>query len=642
MDAAPRNSVLWVLALVCAAAACEPSPRGRTSGPDQPGVITSGSTAPATPLDASAVPSSAPSAVSSARPQRPAIEGVAASPYPLPAPTPAGPVPEPPIELAPGGEQAVASRTGLVSSVEPHATRAGVAMLERGGNAIDAAVATAYALSVTHPQAGPLGGGGFMLIRLASGQTVAVDYREICPAAANQETNEKMLAKGAHGYGSAPVPGVVAGLNLALRRFGTRPLREVIAPAIELAEEGHPLGPRQSQVLAWYWKRLSEDPTFKAIFGRGDEPVTRGAKLRQRSLAKTLKAIAEHGDAGFYQGDVAERIDEAMRRRGGYVTKADLASYRAVLREPLRFAYRGFEIHTMPPPSMGGIALASMMLGLEQARIYEAQAGSADSLHGFAEAARRAYADRRSVAADPAFVDAQLVGPRLARLLDPRYYGSRKPPYDPKRATPSDALTPLAKAMPQRAESRETTHFAVVDSAGNAVACTTTLSAGFGAFVVPPTTGVILSNALGAFSPAGINAIAPGKRMASSMTPAIVLKQGQVVALLGSPGGDTIPNTVAQVLRNLVDHRMTVDAAVEAGRLHHQWKPDQLRVEKARPPEPAVLLELERRGHRIVKYIPQGDANAIVIDRATRTAYGFADTRQGGLALGAAPSKHAD
>jgi gamma-glutamyltranspeptidase/glutathione hydrolase len=327
-----------------------------------------------------------------------------------------------------------------------------------------------------------------------------------------------------------------------------------------------------------------------------------------------------------------------MRNHGGYVTKADLAGYRAVLRAPLRFAYRGFEIHTMPPPSMGGVALASMMLALEQAQAHSAPAGSAQSIHWFAEASRRAYADRRSVAADPAFVDPKLVGPRLAHLLDPRYHAERKPLIDPRQATPSASITPLAKAMPPPAESRETTHFAVVDAEGNAVSCTTTLSAGFGSFVVPPGTGVILSNALGAFSPSGINVIEPGKRMASSMTPAIVLQDGRPVALLGSPGGDTIPGTVAQVLRNLVDHGMTIDEAVDQGRVHHQWLPDQIRIEKARAPKPKVLLELEQRGHKVVKYILQGDANAILIDSQSGTAYGFADTRQGGLALGPATS----
>jgi len=552
----------------------------------------------------------------------------------LPQPVALRPPPDPPIRLVTGGKKAVQGRAGMVASVEPHATRIGVQVLERGGNAIDAAVAVGYALAVTHPQAGPLGGGGFMLVRLASGEVHAIDYREIAPAKANAQTNQRMLKKGGHGYGSAPVSGVVAGLNLARERFGTQPLAELVAPAIALARDGHPLGPRQALVLHWYWDRVSRDPTFKAIFGRGDKPVRRGQRLRQPALAKTLEAIAEQGNDGFYRGEVAAKIARAMKQRGGHVTEADLASYRARVREPLRFRYRGFEVCTMPPPSMGGIALAAIMLNLEQAEAHRAPPSSGLGIHLFAEAARRAYADRRSVGADPDFANRALMEARLSRLLDPRYYAERKPAVDPDRATPSADLTPLAKALPATAESPETTHFSVVDAMGNAVSCTTTLSAGFGAFVVPPATGVILSNALGAFTPTGPNAIEPGKRMASSMTPAIVLQDGKPVALLGSPGGDTIPNTVAQVLRNLVDHGMSIDQAVEHGRVHHQLRPDRLRLEKLRPPPPAAIRALERRGHELLRSVPQGDANCILLDPKSGTAWGVADSRQGGLAAG--------
>ena len=548
--------------------------------------------------------------------------------------TPPPPPLEPATRLVPGGARAVRGEHGMVSSIEAHATRVGVDILARGGNAIDAAVAVGYALAVTNPQAGPLGGGGFMLIRLATGEAYAIDYREVAPKAAGPDALAKLERKGWHGYLSAPVPGVVAGLDLARERFGTLPLAELVAPAIKLAKEGHELGPRQAQVLAWHWDAVKKDPTMRAIFGKGDKPVAAGARLVQKSLAKTLERIARDGDAGFYGGEVAEQIDKAMKARGGFLSRDDLAAYRAVVREPLRFVYRGFEVLTMPPPSMGGIALLSIMRGLESLHAWEAPAGSARSLHLFAEAARRAYADRRAIAADPDFVDHAVVDRLRDKLLAPAYFGARTPAVDPEKATPSKEVVPIQKVAEPEPESPDTTHFSVVDALGNAVSCTTTLSAAFGAGVAIPGTGVIPSNAMGAFTRTGVNTVAPGKRMASSMTPLILVAAGKTVALLGSPGGDTIPNTVAQVLRNLVDYGMTIDEAIEAPRVHHQWLPDELRVEKARPPPIGVLAELEKMGHKVVRYILQGAADDILVDPDTGVAWGHADERQGGLALG--------
>lgn len=544
----------------------------------------------------------------------------------------------PEVELTPGGKAAVRGPRGMVSSEDPHATRIGVEVLERGGNAIDAAVAVGYALSVTHHAAGSLGGGGFMIVHLANGETHAVDYREVAPQSATEELNGKQLREGAHGYLSAPVPGVVAGLNLARQRFGSKPLAELLAPAIELADEGHAYGHRQSLVLGWYWKRVKKDPTFRAIFSRGDKPVSRGQILKQKSLAKTLRAIAERGNDGFYAGEVAAKIDAAMRARGGLVTKADLAGYRAKLREPLHLRYRGLDVFTMSPPSMGGIALYSIMMNLAQVKAHEHPAGSAASLHYFVEAARRAYADRRAIGADPDRVDARVVGPLRERLLSKSYYAERMPLISAHTATKSSMVIPIQDAPAGSPESPDTTHFSVVDAAGNAVACTTTLSAAFGAWIVVPGTGVLFSNAMGAFSPSGANTLAPGKRMASSMTPTIVVSEGKAVAVIGSPGGDTIPNTVSQVLRNLVDYGMTIDEAIEAGRVHHQYKPDEVRLEKQRAPDLAVQKKLKEMGHVLeLSPVALGDANGIVVDAETGVAWGFADTRKGGLALGPGP-----
>ncbi len=522
---------------------------------------------------------------------------------------------------------------GLVTAVEPLAARIGADVLRRGGNAVDAAVAVAFALAVTHPSAGNIGGGGFMIVRLAGGEVHAIDFRETAPASVTAESNAAMVRAGAFGYQSAGVPGSVAGLGLALERFGTRPLAELLAPVIALARKGHRLGARQALTLSWAWPKLKLDRAARAIWGRGKEPFRKGDLVRQIDLAGTLEGIARDGPRALYEGPIGKKIAAAMRDHGGRITEADLAAYQPKLRAPLRFAYRGFTVDTMPPPSMGGVAFAQIMLTLERARAYEAPVDSGLSLHLFVEAAKRAYADRRLASADPEFVPPG-TSDALARLLDAGYLGARKPPIDPERATPAGDIAPAPEAV--AAESPQTTHFSIVDAQGNAVACTTTQSAGFGSKIVIPGTGILLGNAMGAFTDTGINAVAPGKRMQSSMTPAIVTQGGKLALILGSPGGDTIPNTVAQVFRNAVDYRMTIDEAVAHARIHHQWLPDRIRVELQTPPPRAALDDLRRRGHTIdLDPNPIGDANDVLVD-AAGVAWGFADLREGGEAVGVA------
>lgn len=556
---------------------------------------------------------------------------------------PPPPPPNPPIVLAKGGRAAISGKAGMVTSVEPHATRVGVEVLENGGNAIDAAVAVAYALAVTHPSAGNIGGGGFMVVRLASGEVISIDFRETSPAIVTTDKLMAMVDKTKDdgvGWRSAAVPGSVAGLNFAREHYGTKPLKELLAPAIALARKGHKLGARQALVLGWSWDKLKKDRGARAVYsrgGKGKAPLSHGELFRQPDLARTLERIAEHGDAGFYEGPVAEAIDGAMKKNGGYLTAADLKTYKPRVRTPLRFNYRGFTVDTMPPPSMGGIAFAEIMLQLERLRAHQYPPTSADAVHIFVEAAKRAYADRRSVGADPDFNGPGVTAGLVSRLLDGAHLEGRKPAIDLQKATPATDLSPPAEMA--GLESPQTTHFGVVDAAGNAVACTTTQSASFGSKVVIPGTGVLLSNAEGAFSETGPNSVAPHKRMASSMTPTIVTQNNKLVAVLGSPGGDTIPNTVSQVLRNLVDYGMTVDQAVMHSRVHHQYLPDEIRVEKANPPPLATLQELRRRGHSVrLDAMPIGDANSIVVDE-TGTSWGYADTREGGLALGLAAVK---
>jgi gamma-glutamyltranspeptidase/glutathione hydrolase len=611
-----RRGVLSVLGVeALALAACSSDPLKPTSTP-------SASSASAAPTASDSAP------LASASADVP----VAAPEYKQPDP------PNPPIALSPGGKSAVKGEIGLVTSVEANATKAGVAILEAGGNAIDAAVTVAFCLAVTHPSAGNIGGGGFMVIKKPGEDATSIDFRETAPKAATTKKVLDEIAAGAFGWASTAVPGTVAGLVLAREKFGTKPLADLLAPAIKLAK-GHKLAARAATVLGWQWNNLKSDATAKSIFGGkgGKAGLQAGDKLVQKDLAKTLEAIAASGSAGFYEGKVAGAIADAMKKGGGDVTMEDLAAYSAVIRKPLQFSYRGFEIATMPPPSMGGIAVAEMLLEMERLHADASASDSPAAIHCFVEAAKRAYADRRLVGADPMGFEGTKLDDAIAKILSPKFRTERKPAFDPAKATPAkEILDP--KPVPH--ESPETTHFSVIDKDGVAVSCTVTLSASFGAKVVVPKTGVLLSNALGAFSASGPNEVAPGKRMASSMSPTIVSRNGRAVLVVGSPGGDTIPNTTVQVMRNLIDYRMTVDDAVTHGRVHHQLDPDEIRTENLNALPEATLKALRDMGHTLKPdNTPLGDAKIILIDEATGASWGFADTREGGLALGVAKPK---
>ena len=597
------------------AVACDPAPPTTPPQPTAAPIASLAPTASATPTASAASPEPSASAVASA------------DPYPPPPP------PDPPIQVKGGGKNAARGALGMVTTVEPNATRIGVDVIKKGGNAIDAAVAVAYALAVTHPSAGNIGGGGFMIVRLQTGEVHAVDFREIAPANVTTAKVLKEIADGAEGYPSIAVPGTIAGMSFALEKFGTRPLAELIAPAVELAKS-HKLGPRQALALSWAWKKLKKDPAARTIWGgKGDGPAEQGARIRQPDLARSLELIAKEGPKVFYEGAIADAIEKAMKKNGGYVTKADLAAYKPKLRAPLRFSYRGFTVDTMPPPSMGGVAFAEIMSTLERLHAEKAPADSGESLHLFVEAARRAYVDRRQVGADPDFQSTDLLA-QVKVLLSGAHLETRKPPIDRDKATLSTDIPNGPAAAP---ESPQTTHFSIADGKGNAVSCTYTLSAGFGSKVIIPGTGILFANSLGAFSEKGVNTVAQGKRPASSMTPTIVTQGGALRLVLGSPGGDTIPNTVAQVLRNVVDHGMTIDEAAAHGRVHHQYLPDQIRVERLNQPPKAALADLEKRGHALrLDNIPLGHANVILADQEG-TLWGYADLREGGKALGLDP-----
>ena len=560
------------------------------------------------------------------------VRAAAAVPTPAPLSAPDARAEEPPAppRLAPGGVASASGSYGMVVSVELNATQVGVRILEMGGNAVDAAVATAYALAVTHPTAGNVGGGGFMLIARRGEPTVAIDFRERAPSETTDASFASMLRGGAKGPAASAVPGTVAGLNLAELRFGRLPLEQVILPAVELARRGHRIAPRQAQALQLAWRELRRDREARRIFGGPSGPLGLGDTLVQPDLAQTLERIARQGDAGFYTGPTAQRLEAAMGSRGR-IRRADLADYRAVLRQPLRFDYRGYEVETMPPPSSGGLAVGQLSRLLIELGADRLEPGSPEELHLFVEASKRVQARRRYELVDPDSDPTGMSAAALGERFTQRGLLALTPPIDPEHATSNDAVYPYSQRLAP--ELPHTTHLSVVDASGNAVSCTVTLSTSFGARYVAKGTGVVMNNSLAAFGNLGRNLPMPGRRMLSSMSPTIVSHAGAAVAVLGSPGGDTIPSTVVQVLRNLIDHGMPLEDAIEAPRVHHGFWPDEVRMERLRPFSAEVMEGLRERGHQVVlRPAPMGDANNIVV--VDGVAYGHADSREGGLALG--------
>ncbi len=519
---------------------------------------------------------------------------------------------------------------GAVTSVEPHATRAGIAILEQGGNAVDAAVAVAYALAVTHPSAGNLGGGGFLLVRSKGGPTLALDFRESAPLALTRPRFDAMQRAGGMGPVSVGVPGSVAGLELAHDRLGRLPRAAVLAPAIELAR-GHTLGAHQAALLAGSFNALSLDPAARAIFGKAKKPLVAGERLVQRDLAATLKRISDQGRDGFYTGRTASALSGLAR---GLISSADLTAYQAKWREPLRFEYHGLTVEVMPPPSAGGVAVTQMLLMLQALHAEQLAHDSGAELHLLIEAARRAQAERRFGVVDPDALSPALAAQKRARWLDPNAWLGPSP-IDPEHATPSANLR--SPARDASTESEHTTHFSVVDAEGMVVSCTTTLSASYGAKLVLPGTGVVLNNSVASFAASGDNQPVGGRRTVSSMAPTLVLDGDDPLLALGTPGGDTIPSTIVQVLRHIVDHGESLSAAVDAPRVHHAFLPDLLRYEPRNPPPAAALRELTRRGHKLRPAgASMGDANELLIQGSL--AWAYADPREFGLALAAKPA----
>jgi len=527
------------------------------------------------------------------------------------------------VPAAAGSIHAVAAEHGLVVAQEKIAARIGADILKQGGNAVDAAVATGFAMAVTYPRAGNVGGGGFMVIHLTDlNQDVAIDYRETAPAAmttdiflgANGKPDNAKSRDSALGIG---VPGTVAGLALALDKYGSGKftLAQILKPSIELARDGFVLTDDMADTLPQWYPRLAKWPASAKIFARADgTPLQEGDRLVQGDLAATLTAVAEQGSRGFYEGPVAEKLAKAIRDAGGIMTVDDLKSYQPLIRAPVRGTYRGYDIVSMPLPSSGGTVLLETLNILEGFRLSDLEQGSAASLHLLIEAMKRAYADRARYLGDPAFVKAP-----TNILLAKDYATKLRAEIDPERATPADKVT---AALPPR-EGSNTTHYSVVDSQGNAVANTYTLNFSYGVGMVAEGTGVLLNNELDDFTatPGASNAFGlvgyeanlpgPGKRPLSSMSPTIVLKDNKPVLVTGSPGGSRIISTVLQVVVNVLDYHMDVAAAVAAPRLHHQWMPDDVKVEPGFPEE--VLTVLRAKGHSVTDSMGYSSANSIFV-----------------------------
>ncbi len=537
----------------------------------------------------------------------------------------------------------VRARQGMVASADAYASTAGLDILRTGGNAVDAAVAVGFALAVTYPPAGNIGGGGFMVIRLADGRETTIDYREAAPSGAHRDmfldaAGNPVSERSLVGPLAAGVPGSVAGLALAQRRYGRLPLATVMAPAVRLARDGFDISWHLAASLASAQALFSRFPSTARTFLRPDgTPPAAGERLVQPDLAATLQEIAQDGPDAFYRERIAGLIAAEMSRTGGLITAADLARYAAIERPALTGTYRGHRIVSIAPPSSGGVALLQLLNLLEAYPLAEYGHNSSRTMHLMIEAERRVYADRSEWLGDPAFVRVPVNG-----LISKPYAARLRATIDETRATSSSDVAP---GRPQDFESSQTTHYSVVDAEGNAVSTTTTLNGWFGNGQVVTGAGFLLNNEMDDFSAkpgapnmfglrgGDANAVAPGKRMLSSMSPTIVVRDGRTWLVLGSHGGGRIITTVLQVLVNLIDYRMDVQQAVDAPRFHHQWQPADVRVESVGFPAD-VVHALEAMGHAMRVDSDMGGVQAIAIDPATGLRLGASDPREDGAALG--------
>ena len=535
----------------------------------------------------------------------------------------------------------VRAKYGMVISQEETASNVGAAVLREGGTAIDAAVATAFALAVTHPTAGNIGGGGFIVYRPAAGEPVAYDFREMAPA----KSSPTMFMKDGkydsdlhhNSHLSVGVPGSVAGLHMAWKEQGKLPWRRLVEPAVKLARDGFVVSEGLARSLRGNLDEFKKYPAAYAQFSKNGEPYVAGEMFRQPDLARTLERIAAQGPAGFYEGETALLIEKEMSANGGIITREDLKKYKAVRRAPVRGTYRGYEVISMPPISSGGTALIQMLNILEGYDLAKSGFRSANTIHLIAESMRRAYADRARYLGDPAFNPDM----PIERLTSKEYAAQLRKTIDPNRAAKSSPTS-----FEWTTESQETTHFSVVDADRNAVSLTYTLEYGYGSRIVVPGAGFLLNNEMGDFNAGpdltnadGLigtkpNLAEPGKRMLSSMTPTILARDGKLFMVTGSPGGRTIINTVLLTILNVVDFGMNAQQAVDAPRFHHQWLPDRIVFERNGISTDTTAL-LETRGHAMRETSAQGVAEVIVYNEKEDMLEGGVDRRapDGGAGL---------
>ncbi|MBA3270081.1 MAG: gamma-glutamyltransferase, partial [Acidobacteria bacterium] len=497
------------------------------------------------------------------------------------------------------------AKRGMVVSQSDIASEIGFQVIRDGGNAVDAAVATALAMAVTHPTAGNIGGGGFLVFRAAGGDATTFDFREAAPAGSNPEmwlVNGKYDAQLHHNsHRAVGVPGTVAGLHLAWKTLGSKPWKDLVAPAVKLARDGFELTDGLARSLERTIATFKKYPGSLAQFSKNGTPYQAGDLFKQADLGRTLQRIADQGPAGFYEGETAALIEKEMKAHNGLITREDLKAYQAKQRAPIKGTYRGYDVIGMAPPSSGGIAVQTMLNILEGDDLKASGAGSAQNLHLIAESMRRAFADRAQHLGDPDFVKTMPID----RLLSKEYASQLRKSINPSQASKSSPTT-----FTWTSESQETTHFSVVDAQRNAVSMTYTLEAGYGSKIVVPGAGFLLNNEMGDFNAgpgltndAGLigtepNLARPGKRMLSSMSPTILAKDGKLFMVTGTPGGRTIINTVLTTILNVVDFGMNAQESVDAGRLHHQWLPDTLSYEEFGF-SPDTIAMLKKMGHTV-------------------------------------------
>ncbi len=545
--------------------------------------------------------------------------------------------------------QPVSSKNGMVVSTSSFASKVGVDVLKKGGNAIDAAGAVGVALAVTYPSAGNLGGGGFMVIHLADGKNITIDFREKAPLSADKdmylnEAGEFVPELSQKGTTSAGVPGSVAGLIYTLEKYGTLPLAEVILPAIDLAKNGWNLDERDARYFRNILPEFEVYPSSLKIFSKDGEPYREGDLFIQPDLAWTLEQIKKNGRDGFYKGKVADLLVEQVSSLGGYITLEDLEKYQPLEREPITGNYRGYKVVSMPPPSSGGIALVELLNILENYDLVKDDWGSGLYIHHLVEAMKYVYADRAYHLADEDFYpvpEEKLISKKYAKTIFNKIKDAKN------KAVPSGEIKSLDVSLLH--ESSETTHYSVYDSFGNAVSTTTTINSSFGSKIIVEDAGFLLNNEMDDFSgKPGVqnqfgllgteaNSIEPEKRMLSSMTPTIILKDGKPYIIIGSPGAAKIITVVLQVILNCIDFDMNIREAVEMPRIHHQWLPDSIYYEEKALTED-LKKELIEMGYSFIDYGVAlriiGITEGIMIDRENKIIYGASDPRGGGLAVG--------